>query len=46
MTFDEVLVRGLKVVDATAFSLCRDNDMPIIVFNLQAGREHRASGAR
>ncbi len=30
----EVLERGLKVADATAFSLCMDNRMPIIVFNL------------
>ena len=25
---------GLKVTDDTAFSLCMDNDMPILVFNL------------
>lgn len=30
----EVIERGLKVADATAFSLCMDNDMPILVFNL------------
>ena len=30
----EVLERDLKVADATAFSLCKDNDMPILVFNL------------
>jgi len=30
----EVLEGGLKVADATAFSLCMDNNMPIIVFNL------------
>jgi uridylate kinase len=34
LSFDEALARGLKVADATAFSLCRDNDLPIIVFNL------------
>ena len=34
LTFDEALARGLKVADATAFSLCRDNALPIIVFNL------------
>ena len=34
LTFDEALARGLKVADATAFSLCRDNSLPIIVFNL------------
>src|SRR3954467_3655838 len=30
----EVLEKGLKVADATAFSLCMDNNMPIMVFNL------------
>jgi len=37
ITYDEVLVRGLKVADATAFSLCRDNAMPIIIFDLSDG---------
>jgi uridylate kinase len=36
VSYDEVLRRGLKVADATAFSLCMDNKMPIIVFNLLA----------
>jgi uridylate kinase len=31
----DVLRRGLKVMDATAISLCKDNDLPIIVFNLK-----------
>ena len=30
----EVIEKGLKVADATAFSLCMDNDMPSLVFNL------------
>ena len=30
----EVIEKGLKVADATAFSLCMDNDMPFLVFNL------------
>lgn len=30
----EVIEQGLKVADATAFSLCLDNNMPILVFNL------------
>jgi uridylate kinase len=34
VSYEEVLQRGLKVADATAFSLCMDNKMPIIVFNL------------
>ncbi len=33
LTFDEALARQLKVMDSTAFSMCRDNDLPIIVFN-------------
>ena len=32
--YDEVLSAGLQVADAAAFSLCRDNDLPIVVFNL------------
>ena len=34
LTYDEVLQKGLKVADATAISLCRDNNLPIVVFNL------------
>ena len=34
ITYDECLQRGLKVADATAFSLCMGNQLPIIVFNL------------
>ena len=34
MTYIEVLNRELKVMDSTAISLCMDNNLPIIVFNL------------
>jgi len=34
LDYGEVLHRGLKVMDATAVSLCMDNDLPIIVFDL------------
>ena len=34
VTFKEVINRDLKVMDSTAFSLCKDNDMSILVFNL------------
>ncbi|MBI5189740.1 MAG: UMP kinase [Nitrospirae bacterium] len=34
LSYIEVLQKGLKVMDATAISLCMDNDLPIIVFNL------------
>jgi uridylate kinase len=37
LDYIEVLQRGLKVMDSTAISLCMDNNLPIIVFNLQAG---------
>ena len=41
----EVIEKGLKVADATAFSLCMDNDMPILVFNLlEEGNIARAAG--
>ncbi len=34
VSFREVINRDLKVMDSTAFSLCKDNDMSILVFNL------------
>ena len=34
LTYLDVLKRGLKVMDATATSLCMDNDLPIVVFQL------------
>ena len=34
LTYLEVLQRGLKVMDATAISLCMENQLPIAVFNL------------
>jgi len=35
ITYMEVLERNLKVMDATAIALCRENRLPIIVFNLK-----------
>lgn len=35
LSYLEVLQRGLKVMDTTAISLCKDNNLPIIVFNLR-----------
>jgi len=35
VTYQEALTRGLKVVDATAFSLCMDNGMPMHVFGME-----------
>jgi uridylate kinase len=34
ISYAEVLARGLKVADATAFTLCMDNELPIVVFDL------------
>jgi len=34
VSFDEVITRQLKVMDSTAFTMCRDNRMPIIVFDM------------
>jgi uridylate kinase len=35
LTYLEVLQRNLKVMDSTAISMCMDNSLPIIVFNLR-----------
>jgi uridylate kinase len=35
ISYLQVLEQGLKVMDATAISLCMDNALPIVVFNLQ-----------
>ncbi len=35
LTYLEVLQKGLKVMDTTAISLCMDNGLPIIVYNLK-----------
>ncbi len=35
VSYTDVLTKNLKVMDAAAISLCRDNELPLIVFNLQ-----------
>jgi uridylate kinase len=35
LPYIEVINRGLKVMDNTAISLCMDNDLPILVFNME-----------
>ena len=35
VSYQEALVQGLKVVDSTAFSLCMDNGMPMVVFGME-----------
>ncbi|CAB4646717.1 unannotated protein [freshwater metagenome] len=43
ITYDEVLQKSLAVADAAAFSLCRENSLPIVVFDLMtAGNIGRA----
>ena len=34
VTFDEAIAKKLQVMDATAFTLCRDQKLPIAVFNI------------
>jgi uridylate kinase len=34
VSFSEVIERRLKVMDSTAFTMCRDNNMPVIVFDM------------
>ena len=35
ITFDEVMIKNLRIMDQTAFALCKENKMPIIVFNIK-----------
>jgi uridylate kinase len=34
ISFEEVINKRLKVMDSTAFTMCRDNNMPIVVFDM------------
>jgi uridylate kinase len=34
ITFDEIYERNLKIMDLTAITMCRDNDLPLIVFDM------------
>ena len=36
LSYDEVLNKGLKVMDLTAFAMCKENNMPIIVFDMNS----------
>ena len=38
ITHMDALTRGLQVMDSTAFALCMDNNLPIVVFNMADGR--------
>ena len=37
ITHKDALTRGLQVMDSTAFALCMDNNLPIVVFNMAGG---------
>lgn len=43
LTYTEALARNLRVMDAAALSLCRENNLPIVVFNL--GKRGNIGGA-
>jgi len=34
LTFDEALTKELRILDLTAFTMCKENELPIIVFNM------------
>ena len=34
ISFDDIYSKGLKVMDMTAFTLCKENSLPIIVFDM------------
>ena len=43
LTYSHVLAKDLKVMDSTAIALCKDNNIPIMVFNLSVrGNINRA----
>lgn len=42
LTFEEAYSKGLKIMDLTAFTLCRENNLPVVVFNMnEKGGLHR-----
>ncbi|HZX05659.1 UMP kinase [Kribbella sp.] len=41
LSYDDFLARGLRVADATAISLARDNALPIVIFGLEEGNIER-----
>ena len=46
LTYTEVLARRLGVLDSTAVSLCMDNDLPIVVFDMNKPGQHLPGRAR
>lgn len=39
ISFDEVIQKDLKVMDITAFTLCKENEIPILICNLKEGNQ-------
>lgn len=39
ISFDKAIDKDLKIMDQTAFTMCRENNMPIIVFNMNKGAQ-------
>jgi uridylate kinase len=37
LTYNEALSQNLRVMDGTAFTLCQDNNIPIVVFDMKDG---------
>lgn len=37
VTYDDCINKGLKVMDMTAFALCKENNLPIVVFDMDSG---------
>lgn len=48
LSFDEVISKGLQVMDMTAFTMCKENHMPIIVFDVNQPQnfEHIIKGEK
>ena len=46
ITYQEVLEKQLKVMDASAISLCMDNNLPISRFQHAQAGQHHASSSR
>jgi uridylate kinase len=43
VTFDQVMAQGLRAMDLTAITLCRENSLPILVFGImEPGNLRRA----
>ncbi len=38
LTFDEAYTKGLQIMDLTAFTLCKENNLPIIVFDMNKSK--------